>query len=283
MNAMVEGLAAWNRGAGRGFVRIPVLCVAACLLVSPGLATVAAQSSPAPPETNAAQVAAADNGQPEAEPSPSFARAIGRDFRALFSLDAARTLGVFALGGLAAHPLDADAAEADRERLQSFFSAGATTGSPLVQVGGGLGTYVVGRVTGHEPVVALGRDLLRSQILSQGVTQAAKFATHRQRPDGSNHRSLPSGHAASAFATAGVLQKHLGWRVGVPGYFLAGYVSASRVTDHKHYLSDVIVGAGVGLASAQIVTISIGGRDVDVGVTPVAEGTAVTFRLVAGG
>ena len=60
-------------------------------------------------------------------------------------------------------------------------------------------------------------------------------------------------------------------------------MSASRVTDHKHYLSDVIVGAGVGLASAQIVTISIGGRDVDVGVTPVAEGAAVTFRLVAGG
>ena len=43
----------------------------------------------------------------------------------------------------------------------------------------------------------------------------------RERPDQSNHQSFPSGHSVSAFATAGVLQRHYGWKAGIPATVIA--------------------------------------------------------------
>ena len=58
------------------------------------------------------------------------------------------------------------------------------------------------------------------------MVQALKYTVRRERPDGSNNKSFPSGHAASAFATATVLQRHYGWKVGAPAYALGSYVAA---------------------------------------------------------
>ena len=80
----------------------------------------------------------------------------------------------------------------------------------------------------------------------------------RERPDGSNTQSFPSGHSASAFATAGVLQRHYGWKVGVPAAVVAAYVATARVHDNKHYLSDVIFGAALGIAGERTVTLHAG-------------------------
>lgn len=62
--------------------------------------------------------------------------------------------------------------------------------------------------------------------------------------------SFPSGHTTEAFAMAAVLDVNLReqfgyWHTPIV-YGIAASVAESRVYDHKHYLSDVILGAGIG-------------------------------------
>ena len=99
---------------------------------------------------------------------------------------------------------------------------------------------------------------MRAQILSQIYVQALKYSVQRERPDQSDELSFPSGHSASAFATAGVLQRHYGWKVGVPATVVAAYVATARVHDNRHYLSDVIFGAAMGMAAQRTVTLHAG-------------------------
>ena len=67
-------------------------------------------------------------------------------------------------------------------------------------------------------------------MLAQGI----KLMTRRERPDESNNHSFPSGHTASAFASATVLERHFGWQVGVPAYGFATYVGLARMSANKH-------------------------------------------------
>ena len=95
--------------------------------------------------------------------------------------------------------------------------------------------------------------LLRAQILTEALTEAIKYSTHRERPDGSNHQSFPSGHASVTFASATVIERHLGWKNSLLGYLIASYVAASRLHDNRHYLSDVVFGAAVGSIAGRTV------------------------------
>ena len=209
-------------------------------------------------------------------PRPLFAP-IGQDFRSLFTGQTARTISLFALSALVATPLDALADAGERSGPRPVFAAGRIGGSFLVQTGAAAGTYLIGQASGTKAVSALGADLIRAQLLSQAIVQAGKFATQRQRPDGSNRHSLPSGHTASAFATAGVLQQHFGWKVGVPAHVFAAYVGASRIGENKHHLSDAVLGAGLGFVAARIVTVPMGGHDFGLSVAPTQGGAAFTF------
>ena len=99
------------------------------------------------------------------------------------------------------------------------------------RAGGALARDVRDRAIADQPKVAhLGMDLLQAQILSEILVEPLKFAVRRERPDGSNHQSFPSGHAAVTFAAATVIERHLGWRKSVLGYAIASYVAMSRST-----------------------------------------------------
>jgi hypothetical protein len=65
----------------------------------------------------------------------------------------------------------------------------------------------------------------------------------RERPNGQDNKSFPSGHASNSFALAAVAERHYGWKVGVPACAVAGLVGASRLEQDKHYLSDA--GGGI--------------------------------------
>jgi membrane-associated phospholipid phosphatase len=65
-----------------------------------------------------------------------------------------------------------------------------------------IGTWVLGRVMDKPKMSHLGMHLLRAQAVTEILMEPVKFATHRERPDGSNHQSFPSGHAAITFAAA---------------------------------------------------------------------------------
>ena len=152
--------------------------------------------------------------------------------------------------------------------LDSVFETGEILGGAVVQFGGAIAAYGIGKGVGHSEISELGRDLLRVQLLSGGMTQLLKYTVRRRRPDGSNRASFPSGHASGTFATAAVLHRRYGPRVGVPAIAVASYVAASRLSENKHHLSDVAFGAAVGLAAGRAVTVDRGSTRFEL--TPIA-------------
>lgn len=91
-----------------------------------------------------------------------------------------------------------------------------------------------------------------------GSTAIVKRLASRPRPDGSNLYSFPSGHTASAFAAAEFLNQEYRdvspW-IGYAGYTVATATGALRMYNNKHWLSDVVAGAGFGIASAKLAYI----------------------------
>ena len=238
-----------------------------------GASTVAIHAEDPPAATPPAQASAGAQPQDVNDPKDQQAEAkepptpAHTGLRALFGnliedvkhLPATQNLYLVAIGGglaAAAHPAD----QAFNARLQSpsaavsaAFAPGKYVGDTPEQVALSLGIYAYGRFFDAPRVAHLGMDLLQAQILTEMLVEPIKFATHRLRPDGSDHQSFPSGHAAVTFATATVIERHLGWRKSVLGYVIASYVAASRLHDNKHYLSDVIFGAAVGSIAGRTV------------------------------
>jgi membrane-associated phospholipid phosphatase len=162
--------------------------------------------------------------------------------------------------------------------LDETFEAGKTIGGARFQLAGSLGTYALGRLTGSSAVTEVGADLFRAQIVTEAMIGAIKLSVRRTRPDGQQF-SLPSGHAAVTFASATVLQRHFGWKVGIPAYGVASYVAASRIQMKRHYLSDVAFGAALGIAAGR--TVTIGRGDARFALTPLAApGPGVAFTWI---
>lgn len=88
------------------------------------------------------------------------------------------------------------------------------------------------------------------------MVNGLKLLGLRRRPDGSAHNSFPSGHTATAFATATMLHKEYGTTVSpwfsVGGYTIATAVGISRILNNKHWLSDVMAGAGFGILATEL-------------------------------
>lgn len=103
-----------------------------------------------------------------------------------------------------------------------------------------------------------GRMLLSDMftVTAMGLTvDGLKRTTQVTRPDGTNRHSFPSGHTATAFMTATMLTKeygHLSPWVGVGAYSLATATGLMRVANNKHWISDVMVGAGIGILSTEL-------------------------------
>ena len=167
-------------------------------------------------------------------------------------------LGIGAGAAALVHPVDDNVNESltTSDNVGKFFAAGKWIGSVYVQAGTAVGLYVIGRyVMSHGPgeaktnkVSHLGFDMLRALIVSQALTQGIKVVGQRDRPTG-ECCAFPSGHASAAFATASVLERHLGYRGAWPTFVVAGYVATSRLADNRHFLSDVVFGSALGIAS----------------------------------
>jgi membrane-associated phospholipid phosphatase len=150
-------------------------------------------------------------------------------------------------------------------------------GRTLSDLGNGLGDGAVvypsllavavgGRLLGKPGMQKTGTRALQSTLLAGAAALALKSVIGRQRPDASGHNayvfrpfgihdlSLPSGHAAVAFALATSLARETGDRWTDAAFFAAATLTAySRMHDDKHWASDVILGAGIGILSARFV------------------------------
>jgi membrane-associated phospholipid phosphatase len=94
---------------------------------------------------------------------------------------------------------------------------------------------------------------MSSVLVAQAVT-FLKHSTHQLRPDGSTYNSFPSGHTTTAFVGAEMMNQEFGWRS--PWYSVAGYTMATgtaflRIMNNRHWLSDVVAGAGIGILSTK--------------------------------
>ena len=91
-----------------------------------------------------------------------------------------------------------------------------------------------------------------SLIIAEATVQIMKHTVTVTRPDGSDSHSFPSGHSARAFAGAELTRIHYGNLWGLGAYGLAAATAVLRVGHQRHWLSDVMVGAGIGIISARV-------------------------------
>ena len=113
------------------------------------------------------------------------------------------------------------------------------------------------KAAGVESRSSWGRMLLSdafSVALMAGTVQGLKNTTNVMRPDGSDNHSFPSGHTATAFMTATMLNKEYGYKspwIGVGAYSVATATGLMRMANNKHWLSDVLVGSGIGIMATE--------------------------------
>ena len=102
--------------------------------------------------------------------------------------------------------------------------------------------------------------LLVSSAMSYGIMAAfvngIKYTASEMRPDGSTRNSWPSGHTATSFVGATILHKEYGltrspW-YSVAGYGIATATGVMRVLNNRHWVSDVLSGAGIGIVSTEL-------------------------------
>jgi hypothetical protein len=103
------------------------------------------------------------------------------------------------------------------------------------------------------------RDRTMIYLLSKAISgisvRSLKSITQVQRPDSSGANAFPSGHTATAFAGAEFLRqeyKDVSPWYGIAGYTVAIATGILRMYNNKHWLGDVVAGAGFGILSTQI-------------------------------
>jgi membrane-associated phospholipid phosphatase len=109
-------------------------------------------------------------------------------------------------------------------------------------------------VWGYSKAKGLGVEYLAFKA-TDAATGALKGATDRLRPDESNRRSFPSGHASQAFSSLRLANRNLDamhippWArtsLKTGNYLMASACAWARVEARKHHPSDVLAGACLG-------------------------------------
>jgi membrane-associated phospholipid phosphatase len=255
------------------------------LVVVVGVASPSVALSQTPAQPDAAAGSAAPT-EPEAAPPEgatfrSLFSDLGREVTRKPSKGTAITLALGSALALAAYSSDQRLPQRAyvSAPLDRVFEAGEAAGNGWVQGGAAVTTFFLGYAFENRRTQVVGADLVQAQIMASVMTQGLKLAVGRKRPDQGRY-SFPSGHTSATFANAAVLQRHFGWKAGLPAYGFAGYVAFSRVQENSHFASDVIFGATLGLVAGR--TVTVGGKRTRFAVTPVAVpgGGGVSFTRI---
>lgn len=97
-------------------------------------------------------------------------------------------------------------------------------------------------------------DAFSTGLMAIGVN-SLKYSCRVMRPDGSSRNSFPSGHTATAFMTATMLHKEYGHRspwYSIGGYTVATLTGVTRQLNNRHWMSDIMVGAGIGILATEL-------------------------------
>ena len=101
------------------------------------------------------------------------------------------------------------------------------------------------------------KNLTLALIISDFITYKLKKGINKQRPNGSDSsNSMPSGHSSLAFSNAVVLYNEFidtSPVIAYGGYAFASTTGIFRVLNNAHYVSDVLVGAGIGILVTELI------------------------------
>jgi hypothetical protein len=97
---------------------------------------------------------------------------------------------------------------------------------------------------------------VKSELVMLTAVYALKYSVGESRPDTGQKNSFPSGHTAQAFTAATFLSREYGYKsiwISVGAYTAATTVGVFRMLNNRHWVSDVLVGAGIGILSTNLV------------------------------
>lgn len=147
----------------------------------------------------------------------------------------------------------------------TFYRAGAWAGNLWIDLGAAAATFGLGRLAGSGTVARLGLRSLETLVAVDLLATVFKVGVGRQRPEEAmesnvfrpiawNHEyaSFPSGHTAHAFALAGTVSRELGGWAPWVAYPLAAGVGASRIIGNRHWPTDIVAGAALGLFTSRL-------------------------------
>jgi membrane-associated phospholipid phosphatase len=176
----------------------------------------------------------------------AFPKNLGRNFVGVFSGQNLLPFAVGAAATVSASAFDSRAKNALQGSCNTCGTTGASMGgAAVVPVVGAM--FLAGRFAPQGRFRSATYDFAQAAIVNGAYTSILKYSVQRTRPDESNRLSFPSGHTSTAFSLATVANQHYGWKVGVPAYLLASGIGLSRIEKDKHYLSDVLAGATLGV------------------------------------
>lgn len=101
--------------------------------------------------------------------------------------------------------------------------------------------------------------LIKSEVMLSILTFSLKRVTAIPRPDTKALTSFPSGHTAQAFAAATFMSREYGYKniwYSIGAYTAATGVGAMRVMNNRHWIPDVLVGAGIGILTTNLVYLT---------------------------
>jgi membrane-associated phospholipid phosphatase len=144
-----------------------------------------------------------------------------------------------------------------------FAAAIRHVGQPEVYATVALGTIAAGLIAGNSKITRAGARITAGLLLGGAIASGLKLAAGRQRPligeeqyvfhPFSKSDSWPSGHTMTAFALAtGISDEVHSTPVTIGMYTLATAVGWSRMNDNKHWLTDVLAGAAIGITSTKL-------------------------------
>lgn len=178
-----------------------------------------------------------------------FPAQIFSDTRSLFTISNGIGLGLGAgLAAIAANnwdqPIRENTADHPR-RWGGFNNVFDVAGHPATAGGIAAALYTTSLITDDPELHDFSCALVNSLILTNITAVSLKYAFDTTRPNGESH-GFPSGHTASAFAVAAVVQEYQGGLAATAAYAFAGLVAWQRIDDRKHDLSDVLFGMALG-------------------------------------
>lgn len=118
-----------------------------------------------------------------------------------------------------------------------------------------LAQIYAGKYLGFKPKNDIQQQTINTAFANTAtlvVIQALKYSVKKQRPDQSDDLSFPSGHTAIAFTNASLLYyeyKDSNFWYASSGFLFATATGVFRMANNRHYTSDVLTGAGIGLLS----------------------------------